>query len=25
VVHRGWDAVAEGCLAGPLDEVIALD
>lgn len=25
VVHRGWDALAEGCTPGPDDTVIALD
>jgi hypothetical protein len=25
VIHRGWDAVAEGCQPGPDDTVIALD
>jgi hypothetical protein len=25
VIHRGWDAIAEGCEAGPGDTVIALD
>jgi hypothetical protein len=25
VVHRGWEPVAEGCQAGPGDEVVALD
>jgi hypothetical protein len=25
VVHRGWDSVAEGCIAGDGDRVIALD
>ena len=24
VVHRGWDAIADGCVAGPGDETIAL-
>jgi hypothetical protein len=25
VIHRGWDALAEGCRPGPEDQVIALD
>lgn len=25
VIHRGWDAIAEGCRPGPGDQVIALD
>ena len=25
VVHHGWESVAEGCVAGPQDRVIALD
>ncbi len=25
VIHRGWDAMAEGCMPGPADTVIALD
>jgi hypothetical protein len=25
VVHRGWDAIADGCVPGPNDRVIALD
>ena len=25
VVHRGWEPVAEGCVAGPGDRVVALD
>jgi hypothetical protein len=24
VIHRGWDAIAEGCVAGPGDQVIEL-
>ena len=25
VVHRGWDAIADGCVPGANDRVIALD
>ena len=25
VLHRGWTPVADGCVAGPGDEVVALD
>lgn len=25
VVHRGWDSIGEGCVAGPADTVLSLD
>jgi len=25
VVHRGWEPIADGCVPGPNDRVIALD